>query len=552
MRDASREPAMADRAVSHVKQRNTLMNTPRNTAVRLSLLCATLLAVWMPTQAHAVVANTVQNTQDATVASDANVIITSNDTRNGNGDISLVRNGTTSNDDTRVDIQANGVVVNKDLAVSGNQTVQGSTTTVGNQTVQGALSAQGGATLTQSSANGTSRISGSSTASGVAVTSSVSNASASASTGSSLDADGRNAQAALQVSESGSNASVNVNKTGVTLSQSNDNGNGSSSVSVSHNQVRMGVSQGGAFQANDTSATATMGHSALVISDRQAGLGVQGGGVVQVGSQSASLSGSGRLAGNGTGTAVAGVGGVTVYNTVQTIQGGTTINNALAGKQYQNQLNGNTYVDGNLYINGTLDYVSKDSASTKVVGQDATTSKLDSANQAVQGGTRIVVKGSAGAAESSASLTLTNGIGNAHGVEVYEDRTQFSGGTHSTDMVLDDGGAHFSNRESGGPVKVTGVADGTSSFDAVNYRQLQALRKDMAQGIASAVAMSNIPQVDQNKRFSVGVGIGGFDRRNALAAGVSVRLAPNAIVNARVATSNGGPVSYGAGAALSW
>jgi len=78
-------------------------------------------------------------------------------------------------------------------------------------------------------------------------------------------------------------------------------------------------------------------------------------------------------------------------------------------------------------------------------------------------------------------------------------------------MTLDDGGATFQNTTTGGPTRVTGVADGTSAYDAVNYRQLKSLESEMSGGIAMASAFSGIPQVDANKTFMLGAGVGNFN-----------------------------------------
>jgi hypothetical protein len=66
----------------------------------------------------------------------------------------------------------------------------------------------------------------------------------------------------------------------------------------------------------------------------------------------------------------------------------------LNGKTYQNKVNGNLLVDGNVYINGTLDYVSSNSANTTVVGVGGTSNL--SSTQGTTAGTAIVMKGSAG------------------------------------------------------------------------------------------------------------------------------------------------------------
>jgi hypothetical protein len=152
--------------------------------------------------------------------------------------------------------------------------------------------------------------------------------------------------------------------------------------------------------------------------------------------------------------------------------------------------------------------------------------------------------------QTTGSLVVTNGLGNAHGFVVDENSATMSGGTHSTSLTLNDNGATFSNPANGASVQVHGVADGTSDFDVVNYRQLM----QIAAGVASTSAMANIPQVDQNKTFSVGVGLGNFQGQTAVALGASYRAAPNTVYKASISTTSGSSRTtvFGTGAAFSW
>ena len=122
------------------------------------------------------------------------------------------------------------------------------------------------------------------------------------------------------------------------------------------------------------------------------------------------------------------------------------------------------------------------------------------------------------------------------------------------------------------PVQLHGVANGTSTYDAVNYSQLtsgmstinnqiNSLNQQvngLKSGIASTVAMANIPQVDQGKHFSVGMGLGHYDGASALSLGGSIRVNENAVIKGTVAHSfsNSGPAdtstAVGVGAAFSW
>jgi hypothetical protein len=284
-----------------------------------------------------------------------------------------------------------------------------------------------------------------------------------------------------------------------------------------------------------TTVTATGGNSVLSIANTQA-----------------SLVAGGTLATNGTTGTTSGAnsGGLTVYNTAQTIGANTTIQTALSptgilnGKTYQNKVNGNLFVDGNVYINGTLDYVSSNSANTTVVGTTGT-SNLNS-TQGTTAGTAIVMKGSAGtqtvvdtngkmtnivtagAAQSTAALTLTNGDGNTHGIVVTETQTSVSGGRNSTSLTMHDDGATFANTSNGGPVRVHGVDDGTAPYDAVNVRQMSA-------GLAMVAGLAALPQVDAGKKFAIGIGTGGYMSTVSVAGGLSARIRDNFLVKAGAA-----------------
>jgi hypothetical protein len=266
-----------------------------------------------------------------------------------------------------------------------------------------------------------------------------------------------------------------------------------------------------------------------------------GNGVLSIANTQSSLTAGSTLATNGTAGTTSGAnsGGLTVYNTAQTIGPNTTIQTDLSptgildGKTFQNKVNGNLLVDGNVYINGTLDYVSSNSANTTVVGT-AGTSNLSSTH-GTTAGTAIVMKGSAGtqtvvdsygritnivtdsAAESTAALTLTNGYGNTHGIVVTESQTTMSGGRNSTSLTLHDDGATFANARNGEPVRVHGIDDGTAPHDAVNVRQL-------GSGLAMVAGLAALPQVDPGKKFAIGVGTGVYMSHASLAAGVSARI----------------------------
>ncbi|ODS34368.1 MAG: hypothetical protein SCARUB_00499 [Candidatus Scalindua rubra] len=127
---------------------------------------------------------------------------------------------------------------------------------------------------------------------------------------------------------------------------------------------------------------------------------------------------------------------------------------------------------------------------------------------------------------TQASLTVTDASGDTHGLTVRQNNTTLSGGTTSTELTLDDSGATFADEDTGDPVRVTGVADGTTDFDAVNFRHLRKLdakidnvATDAFSGIASAAALAGIPEPAPGKRISLGVGYANYKGENAVAFG---------------------------------
>ncbi|MGE4442143.1 MAG: YadA-like family protein [Desulfomicrobium sp.] len=232
----------------------------------------------------------------------------------------------------------------------------------------------------------------------------------------------------------------------------------------------------------------------------------------------------------------------------------------LAGASYVNRMEGDTLINGNTYINGRLVYTSTTVATTSVnsgqsilSGAGATSGHMtivnrgETAPHAVVDSNGRISMTDGPATQASSAMTLTNGYGDTHGMVITERQTVISGGEKSTSLTLDDRGATFGKSTNGDPVRVTGVADGKSRWDAVNYGQLN-------RGVAIAASMAMIPQVEPNKTFSLGAGTSYYGDETGLAIGGSLRLSPNAVVKAAASFS---PTEFddaavGAGFAYSW
>lgn len=165
------------------------------------------------------------------------------------------------------------------------------------------------------------------------------------------------------------------------------------------------------------------------------------------------------------------------------------------------------------------------------------------------GGTSVDANGKivTGVAEgASAAVTLTNGLGNTHGLVVTESQTTLSGGTQSSSMTLTDRAATFSNAQTGAPITVTGVANGRADFDAVNVRQF-------AGAIAAVSAQANIPALAAGQDRNFGVGLGHFMGKSALAMGMSVRGSGNSVYKATLSSGlNAGTSQAVVGVGAAW
>jgi hypothetical protein len=387
----------------------------------------------------------------------------------------------------------------------------------------------------------------------------------------SLNTGGTGGTAPTTVGNANGSTTINGGGTGVTINSTATTVGGT--LRVNGATTTRGITNTGNIATGtlNTTGAATLNSAAVTTNATVGGtLGVTGA------TTTAGIANTGVLTQNGT----------TTFNGATTITGATIVNGATT-------LNGATSINGALNMNGNaLNNLAAGVAGTDAVNLNQLNSAITAipvaAGTVIDGGksvvgsgttiagTRQVNIGGTGAnvdangkitvgavSQATASMTVTNGMGNTHGFVVNETQATISGGVNSTSLTLNDSGATFSNAATGAPVKVTGVANGTSAYDAVNYQQLQQLQantetqfKQQAAGIAGVTAMTNIPQVDQNKTFSLGVGLGGYQSQGAIAFGGSFRTAPNAVIKASVSTGMLTPGSrtttFGVGGAVSW
>jgi len=224
-----------------------------------------------------------------------------------------------------------------------------------------------------------------------------------------------------------------------------------------------------------------------------------------------------------------------VNTTIISYNGGVLPDNSIVVRETQNtvvglnafdfgtQVNGGMYIDGSLGVNGNIYSLNPTANATINVANNGMV--IEGATNAVSlvSDTDALLTNARTELDlqpASASLLVNTDSGNSHGVAIDQTQTRLSGGTHSTSMTLDDSGATFRNDATGGAARVTGVADGYSDFDAVNFRQLRTAYS----GIASAAALAAIPDPTPGKNFTMGVGYGNFQKQDAVAVGIKAIL----------------------------
>jgi len=201
---------------------------------------------------------------------------------------------------------------------------------------------------------------------------------------------------------------------------------------------------------------------------------------------------------------------------------------------YGTEVTGGMYVNGDLGVNGSIYSLNPTASATVNVANNGMTITgeenavvLQADNDALDTNSRAKLTMD----PTSAALLVNTDNGESHGITVSQTSTVISGGTTTTILTLDDNGATFADDDTGGPVTVTGVADGVSNYDAVNIRQFRSEghrldgRIDKAYaGIASVAAIAAVPSPVSGKNVSVGFGFGNFKDQSAIALGTKALI----------------------------
>jgi hypothetical protein len=217
---------------------------------------------------------------------------------------------------------------------------------------------------------------------------------------------------------------------------------------------------------------------------------------------------------------------------------------------YGTEVTGGMLVNGDLGVNGSIYSLNPTASATVNVANNGMTVTgaentvvLQADDDALDSNARAKLLMD----PTSASLLVNTDDGQSHGVTVTQTSTIVTGGTTSTTLTLDDNGATFADEDTGNPVKVTGIADATGAYDAVNFRQfnseitrLDSRIDDAYSGIASVAALSAIPNPVPGKNISVGMGFGNFESESAFALGAKAYVGKgrNVALSAGLGCSN--------------
>ena len=167
-------------------------------------------------------------------------------------------------------------------------------------------------------------------------------------------------------------------------------------------------------------------------------------------------------------------------------------------------------------------------------------------------------------ANGSNTFATVNNIGNAFSTNNIQGTTTNIGttgggvaGTANTINIGQAASAGGSNINFNGN-RLQGVAAGINGTDAVNMNQYNALQNSMntninnlKYGVAGVAAASNIPGLNKDQDFNIGMGVGGYQGYGAMAIGANVRIYENITVKASGSTG-GGQTSGGLGLSFGW
>ena len=222
--------------------------------------------------------------------------------------------------------------------------------------------------------------------------------------------------------------------------------------------------------------------------------------------------------------------GETVYNSQGGNNSAGTVNNSIG-------LN-----TGNGIIKNAFGSASASSGALSIITNTIGANDGSGAVSTLIGGGTSPTVNTVGNENSETRTTLQAG---SSSLALEDSSADLRGGSAGNGLNINNTGATFSNA-SGEPIQVTGVADGTSEFDAVNIGQF-------GSGMAALSALNAVPDIRKGDSFSFGIGFGNYMGYDAVAFGGKAYFDENITMNFAIATGNRSyePV-YSIGFGASW
>ena len=164
---------------------------------------------------------------------------------------------------------------------------------------------------------------------------------------------------------------------------------------------------------------------------------------------------------------------------------------------------------------------------------------------------------------NNASLATTNNIGNALSTNNILGATTNIGTNSGSAVNIGSTTGNSTVNFNGN--RLQGVAAGINGTDAVNMNQYNSLQNRvnannqsmnnnvnaLKYGVAGVTAAANIPGLNKDQDFNIGMGVGGYQGFGAMAVGANMRVYDN--ITAKVTGSTGGgQTSGGVGLSIGW
>lgn len=132
--------------------------------------------------------------------------------------------------------------------------------------------------------------------------------------------------------------------------------------------------------------------------------------------------------------------------------------------------------------------------------------------------------------------------------QAFSNASANSQAIRKTNAVVAEHSATLANHEQ----RLSGLEQETQRGFSSLHRELGKVRKTANAGTSAALSSAAIPQVTEYQTFAVGAGLGGYEGEQALAVGVSARVASNVVVKASVTRDSNHGTGWNVGTSIGW